>query len=210
MCLSYLVPLCFSLNNLMLSFQVSIACFSHRRCKLGFLFDLFDYFAAEFWHFWVAVQFSATRQESLFFFSVMYPNYPEQFLAQNRVQYVFIGQVTEWIWGTGGKLLEASSPGKTSWGWGVGGDRCPLKIYVQPISRELFYLVGMFRTPSPGDSILVALRKLLQGGRKVSQAVYKFATKGTGSLNIKIRVKEFSILCLGRCKSLGLLDSFLS
>ena len=71
-------------------------------------------------------------------------------------------------------------------------------------------MVGMLRTPSLGDNISVALRKLPPGGRKVSQAVYKFVTKGAGSLNIKIRVKEFSILCLGRCKSLGLLDSFLS
>ena len=46
-------------------------------------------------------------------------------------------------------------------------------------------MVGMFRTPSPGDSILVALRKLLQGGRRVSQAVYKSVTKGASSLNIK-------------------------
>ena len=30
----------------------------------------------------------------------------------------------------------------------------------QPESRELFYLVGKFRTPSPGDSISVALRKV--------------------------------------------------
>ena len=67
-------------------------------------------------------------------------------------------------------------------------------------------------TPSLGDSISVALRKLLQGGRRGSQAIYKFATQAIGNLNIKdqIQVKEFSILCLGRCKSLGLLDSFLS
>ena len=59
------------------------------------------------------------------------------------------------------------------------------KIQSQPESRELFYLVGMFRTPNPGDSISVALRKLLQGGRRGSQATYKFATKGAGSLIIK-------------------------
>ena len=47
----------------MLSLQVSVACFAHRWCKFGFLFDLFDCFAVEFWHFWVAVQFRATRQE---------------------------------------------------------------------------------------------------------------------------------------------------
>ena len=56
----------------------------------------------------------------------------------------------------------------------------------------------MFRTPSPGDSISVALRKLLQGGRRRSQVIYKFAAEGTGSLNIKkirYQVKEFS-LCI--------------
>jgi len=37
-----------------------------------------------------------------------------------------------------------------------------------PKRRELFYLVGMF---SPGDSISVALRKLLLGGRKRSQNI---------------------------------------
>ena len=36
----------------------------------------------------------------------------------------------------------------------------------------------MLRTLSPGDSISVALRKLLQGGRRGSQPIYKFATKG--------------------------------
>ena len=42
--------------------------------------------------------------------------------------------------------------------------------------ESYFFLVGMFRTPSPGDSISVALRKLLQGGRRGSLAIYKFAT----------------------------------
>ena len=46
-------------------------------------------------------------------------------------------------------------------------------------------MVGRFRTPSLGDTISVALRKLLQGGRSGSQAIYKFATKGVDSLNIK-------------------------
>ena len=40
------------------------------------------------------------------------------------------------------------------------------KKYIQPESKELFYLVGMFRTRNPGVSISVALRKLLQGGRR--------------------------------------------
>ena len=72
--------------------------------------------------------------------------------------------------------------------------------------------MGIFRTPSQGDSISVALRKLLQGGWRGSQAIYKFATKGAGSLDIKDQVwgKEFSVLCWVRCKPLGLLVSFLS
>ena len=62
------------------------------------------------------------------------------------------------------------------------------------------YLVGMFRAPRPEDNISVALRNLLQGGRRGSQAIYKFATQAIGNLNIKdqIQVKEFSILCVGR------------
>ena len=47
-----------------------------------------------------------------------------------------------------------------------------LKKYMQPESRVLFYFMGMFRTPSLRDSIPVALRKLLQGGRRESQAMY--------------------------------------
>ena len=41
----------------------------------------------------------------------------------------------------------------------------------------------MFRTLSLGKSISVALRKLLQGGRRQSWAIYKFATKGADNLN---------------------------
>ena len=63
----------------------------------------------------------------------------------------------------------------------------------------------MFRTLSPGDSISVALRKLLQGGRRGSQAMYKSATKEAGVLNTKdqLSTKEFTILCVGRSKPLG-------
>ena len=70
----------------------------------------------------------------------------------------------------------------------------------------------MFRTMSQGDSDSVALRKLLQGGRRGSQAIYNFATEGAGSLKLKSRhrVEEFSILCMGRWKPLGSLNSFLS
>ena len=58
--------------------------------------------------------------------------------------------------------------------------------------------MGIFRALSLGDSISVALRKLLQGGRRGSQVIYKFAAEGAGSLNIKeirYQVKELS-LCI--------------
>ena len=66
----------------------------------------------------------------------------------------------------------------------------------------------MFRTPSPKDSLSVALRKLFQGGRSRSQAIYKFATKGASSLNIKDWY--LSTLCFWRWKPLASLNSFLS
>ena len=50
---------------------------------------------------------------------------------------------------------------------------------------ELFSLVEKLKPPNLGGSISVALRKLLQGGGRWSQAIYKFATKGAGSPNIK-------------------------
>ena len=51
-------------------------------------------------------------------------------------------------------------------------------------------MVEMFRTPKLGDSTSVTLRKLLKSGRRESQAVYKFATKEAGSLNIKDQVSS--------------------
>ena len=47
-----------------------------------------------------------------------------------------------------------------------------------------------FRTLSTGNSISVALRKLFQGGRRGSWAIYKFTTKRAGSLNIKDQVSR--------------------
>ena len=46
----------------------------------------------------------------------------------------------------------------------------------------------MFGTLSLGDSISVALRKLLQGGRRGSQATNKFVTKGADNLNIEDQI----------------------
>ena len=53
-------------------------------------------------------------------------------------------------------------------------------------------MVGMFRILSSENSVLVGLRKLLQGGGRRNQAIFKFATRRAGSLYIKIRyqVKE--------------------
>ena len=80
-------------------------------------------------------------------------------------------------------------------------------------------MVRMIRTLSLEDSISVALTKLLQGSRRGSQAIYKFVTKGAGSLNrkeycevrkIRYQVKECCILCMGRCKPLGSPNELLS
>ena len=59
------------------------------------------------------------------------------------------------------------------------------KKYSHNLKVELFYLVKMFRVPSLGDSMSVALRKLLQGRRRGSQATNKFVTKGAANLNIE-------------------------
>ena len=46
----------------------------------------------------------------------------------------------------------------------------------------------MFRALSLGDSISVALRKLLQGRTRGSQATNKFVTKGAANLNIEDQI----------------------
>ena len=71
----------------------------------------------------------------------------------------------------------------------------------------------MFRTPSLGDSISVALRKLLQGGR--SRGVRPYITlqqreQAVWTSKIRCQVKQFCILCMERCKPLGPLNSLLS
>ena len=48
----------------------------------------------------------------------------------------------------------------------------------------------MLKTRSQRDSISVALRKLLQGGKRGGQAIYKFATKGAGNLDLKGQVSS--------------------
>ena len=51
-------------------------------------------------------------------------------------------------------------------------------------------MAGIFRTLNPRDSISVALRKLPQGSGMGSQAIFKFTTKGAGSLNIKDQISN--------------------
>ena len=91
------------------------------------------------------------------------------------------------------------------------------KVNSQLESRELFYVMRMFRTESLRNSISVALRKLLQGGRRGSQTIFKFPATWTPDCEQAVwtskighQVKEFSILCSGRYKPLGSLDSLLS
>ena len=78
---------------------------------------------------------------------------------------------------------------------------------------ELFYLVGPFKMPNPGNSISVALRKLLQVGGRGSQAIYisfQQREQAVWTSKIKYQIKESSMLCMGRCKPPDSLNSFLS
>ena len=76
----------------------------------------------------------------------------------------------------------------------------------------------MFRIPSPGDNISVVLRRLLQRSRRGSQGIYKLATEGRQSEHQRLlldketryQVKDFSVLCMGKCKPPSSLNSFLS
>ena len=88
-----------------------------------------------------------------------------------------------------------------------GGNKCwTLSTNNQswPEGRELFYLVGMFRTLSPGDCISGALRKLLQGGRGYTRLYTTLwqREQAVWILKIRYQLREFSILCVGRCKPL--------
>ena len=68
----------------------------------------------------------------------------------------------------------------------------------------------MFRILSPGNSISEALRKLLQRGRVRLYTSLQQREQAVWTSKIRYQVKEFGILCMGRCKSLGSLNSFLS
>ena len=59
----------------------------------------------------------------------------------------------------------------------------------QPVSRVVFF-GGNVKDSNLGGSLSVALRKLLHGGGRWSQAMYKFATKEAGVLNTKDQVSN--------------------
>ena len=84
------------------------------------------------------------------------------------------------------------------------------KKYSHTLKVELFYLVWMFRTSNPGDSISVALRKLLQGGRGWVRLCTGLQHRELAVCTSKIRyqVKGSSILYLGGAASGHCLHSF--
>ena len=70
----------------------------------------------------------------------------------------------------------------------------------------------MFRTLSPGDSVLVALRKVIQGTRK-GVRIYTSLQRSEQAVwtsKMRYQIKEVSILCMGRWKPLGSMNSFLA
>ena len=83
----------------------------------------------------------------------------------------------------------------------------------------MFYLVGIFRSSSPGDSISSDLERTVLGKLSGESKYIEVCNRGAGSLNIKrlLLIKENQIsqefitfLCMDKLKSLGLLKSFLS
>ena len=85
----------------------------------------------------------------------------------------------------------------------------------------MFHLVGIFRTSSPGDSISNNPEKTAHRKLGEEPDYIEVLQQRAGSLNSKrlllikgnqiSEVKEFSaFLCMGKCKSLGSLKSFLS
>ena len=77
------------------------------------------------------------------------------------------------------------------------------KKYSHNLKVELFYLVWMFRTPDPGDSISVALRKLLQGGRGWVRLYtgLQHREQAVCTSEVRYQVKASSILCGGGAAS---------
>jgi len=85
----------------------------------------------------------------------------------------------------------------------------------------MFYSEGIFRTYSPGNNISSNPERTAARRRGEGAGYREVLRQGAGSLNVKrlwlikenqtSQIKEFSTsLCMGRCKSLGSLKSFLS
>ena len=76
---------------------------------------------------------------------------------------------------------------------------------------KLFYLVGMFRTLSSGDSISIALKNCSKEAEEEVRLYTSLQHREQPVWTSKIRyqVKEFSILHMGGCKPLDSLNSFL-
>ena len=85
----------------------------------------------------------------------------------------------------------------------------------------MFYSVGIFRTSRPGDSISNDPERTALRRRGKESGYTEVLQQGAGSLNFKrvlltkgsqiSRVEQFStLLCVGKCKSLGSLKSSLS
>ena len=98
-----------------------------------------------------------------------------------------------------------------------GHHNCQLEKQSQPKSWELLYLVGIFRTSSPGDSIASDPERTVLRRQGDESGYIKACNKGHVKVFLWIKenqisqVKESStFLYMRRCKSLGSLKSFLS
>ena len=84
----------------------------------------------------------------------------------------------------------------------------------------MFYVVGIFRTLGLGDSISNDYERTALRRQEEQPGYTEALQQRASSLNIKrlllikenriSQIKEFSILCMGRCKNLCSLTSFLS
>ena len=68
----------------------------------------------------------------------------------------------------------------------------------------------MFRTPSLGDSIWQNCSEEFAGGEVRLYTSLQQGEQAVWSSKIRYQVKEFRVLCMGRCKPLGSLNSLLS
>ena len=85
-----------------------------------------------------------------------------------------------------------------------------LKKYSHNLKVQLFYLVIMFRTLSLDDSILVALRKLVQGGRREVRLYTSLQQGEQVVLNIRDQVSLRNLAFSGKVQASGLTEFILS